>query len=133
MKSKLGGTALLVLLVLPATALGGVLPPEDENWQDGTSVVSTPLDDDDNDVAEVLFFSVFIKKCGSVAPFDPEGSETISPEGKFSFKDKIKNLAGERYKLTVKGEFKSPTEVVEKVTIKKGKCEKTKRLTLHAF
>jgi hypothetical protein len=25
------------------------------------------------------------------------------------------------------------SEVVEKVTIKKGKCEKTKRLTLHTF
>ncbi len=132
-KSMIGVAALVALLAWPAVAVGGVLPPENADWQDGENVASTPLDTDLNDVAEVVFLGVFITKCGSVAPFDLDGSQAISSTGEYGFSGKVANLAGQRFKLKIKGEFVSPTKVVEKVTIKKGKCKKTKTFTLQAF
>lgn len=129
----IGLVALLALLALPAAAFGGVLPPENADWQDGENVASTPLDTDSNDVAEVVFLGIFITKCGSVAPFDFDDSHPISSTGEYSFNGKVANLAGQRFKLKIKGELVSPTKVVEKVTIKKGKCKKTKTFTLTEF
>lgn len=133
MKRKIGLGVVLALLSVPAVAFGGVLPPEDSDWQDGENVVSTPRDEDSNDVAEEVFLGIFIEKCGSVAPFDFDDSHAVSPTGTFSFSGKVANLAAQQYKLTIKGEFVSATKVVEQVTIKKGKCKKTKQFTLHAF
>lgn len=54
-------------------------------------------------------------------------------DGQYSFNGKVSSLAGQRYKLKIKGEFVSPTKVVEKVTIEKGKCKKTKTFTPNEF
>lgn len=133
MKTKIGLGLVLTLLAVPAIAFGGVQPPEDSDWQDGENVVSTPRDEDSNDVAEEAFLGIFIEKCGSVAPFDFDDSHAVTTAGMFSFSGKVANLAAQQYKLTIKGEFVSAAKVVETVTIKKGKCKKTKQFTLHAF
>ena len=119
------GLACLGLMAVPAVALGGVRPPDDTTYQDGGSVATT------TNGGKKVDLGVAIYECGNPVPFSIEGVK-VSRKGKYAHSGRTKNVAGDKYDLTVKGEFKSKSKTVQKVTIEKGSCKKSEKITLKA-
>lgn len=123
--------ASIAILVVPALALAGTRPPEGANYaKTGTSnLASTHTDKDKNSKAEKVDVSIGIYKCGNQVPVSLNNLK-INGKGKYSFKGKAKNLAGQKVNLVVKGEFKNKNKLVQRTTIKSGNCKKTDKVTL---
>lgn len=123
--------ACMALLVVPALAFAGQRPPADTSYAEtGTSnIATTSSKTDKKGGAKKVDLGVGVYECGNSVPFSINGLK-ISKRGEYSFADRVKNLAGQKYDLLIEGQFKSAKKAVEKVTIAKGKCEKTVKVTL---
>lgn len=120
------GLACAAMLALPAIALGGERPPDDTTYQDGSYQATS------TDGGKKVDLGVAIYECDNPVPFSLEGLK-VSKQGEYSHEGMTKNVAGEKYDLTVEGEFKSAKKAVQKTTIKKGGCKETEKVTMKAL
>lgn len=117
------GIACVILLVLPAVALGGSRPPDDTTYRAGTNVVTTTSGGRKVDVGVAIY------QCRNQAAFKLEGIR-ISRRGTYSFRGRAKNVAGDAYRLSIRGRFKNDRRARQRATIKRKGCEATERITL---
>ncbi len=124
MKTKAKLTiACVTLLVLPAVALGGERPPGDTSYRAGTNVLTTTSGGRQVDVGVAIY------ECRNRAAFKLEGLK-VSRRGTYSFRGRAKNVAGDPYRIAVRGRFKNARRARQKTTIKKKRCEAFERVTL---
>lgn len=124
MKTKLKlSIACATLLALPAVALGGSRPPDDTSYRAGTNVVTTTSGGRKVDVGVAIY------ECRNQAAFKLEGIR-VSRRGIYSFRGRAKNVAGDAYRLSIRGRFKNDRRARQRTTIKKKRCEATERITL---
>ncbi len=123
--------AVAMLLVIPAMALAGQRPPEDTQYAKAgsTTFATTHGDSDGNNRAEKVDLADGIYECGNNVPVEIDDLK-ISKKGKYKFDGKTKNLAGQKVDLEVHGTFKSAKKLVQKTTIRKGKCEETVKVVM---
>lgn len=121
----------IAVLLMPALASAGTRPPEDTQYaKTGTSnFATTQAEKDRNSVAKRVDLAIGAYECGNNVPVMIDGLK-INRKGKYSFSGKVKNLAGEKVDLKVRGVFKTANKLVQRTTVYKGRCEETTKVVM---
>ena len=63
-------------------------------------------------------------------PRSSSRASRVSRRGTYSFRGRAKNVAGDAYRLAIRGRFKSDRKARQRTTIKRKGCSATERITL---